>query len=389
MMHGVIRPTGLSEQERGESLATKLRQRLRPYRWFMLLVLLPTAIVATYYYAFASDQYESGADFVIRKAESGSRNMGGLGQILGFSLGATSIQNDAAIVQEYLQSYDAVNELRAEDQLVERFTRDDIDLLSKLWSDAPRPETLLKYYRKQITITQDPETGITHLRVRAFSPADAYAISTKLLAMGEARINTLNERTYRNQISDARRELRLAEENLSEQQLLLKNFRTDERDIDPAGSGKAQLALVTEVQGNLVAARSKLESMGRFLSKSSPQYRALASQVVSLEAQVAGQSSRLAGQDTSIASSLGDYEDLMIRKEFAAQRYAAAATAFETSRAEALKQQLYLTRVVNPNLPVKSLYPERLRIVATVFFSLLMAYAIGWLLAAGVKEHSM
>lgn len=389
MMHGVIRPTGLSDHEQGESLVGKLRRRLHPYRWFMLFVMLPTVIVAAYYYIFASDQYESGADFVIRKAESGSRNMGGLGQILGFSLGASSIQNDAAIVQEYLQSHDAVAKLRAEDQLVERFTRTDIDPLSKLRFDTPRPETLLKYYRKQVTVTQDPETGITHLRVRAFSPADAHVITSKLLALGEARINQLNERTYRNQISDARRELKLAEENLTDKQQQLTAFRRDERDIDPAGSGKAQLGLVTEVTGNLVAARSRLESMGRFLSKSSPQYRALASQVASLEAQVAGQSSRLAGQGTSIASNLGDYEDLMIRKEFATQRYAAAATAFETSRAEALKQQLYLTRIVSPNMPVKALYPERPRIIATVFFALLMAYAIGWLLAAGVKEHSM
>jgi capsular polysaccharide transport system permease protein len=38
---------------------------------------------------------------------------------------------------------------------------------------------------------------------------------------------------------------------------------------------------------------------------------------------------------------------------------------------------------------VKSLYPERGRIVITVFFSLLIAYAVGWLMLAGVREHKM
>jgi capsular polysaccharide transport system permease protein len=40
-------------------------------------------------------------------------------------------------------------------------------------------------------------------------------------------------------------------------------------------------------------------------------------------------------------------------------------------------------------MPVKSLFPERGRIVLTVFLSLLVGYGIGWLLVAGVKEHSL
>jgi capsular polysaccharide transport system permease protein len=144
--------------------------------------------------------------------------------------------------------------------------------------------------------------------------------------------------------------------------------------------------LVTEVSGNVVAERSKLESMARFLSKSSPQYRAQAARVSALQAQLAGQSSRLAGPGASIASNLGSYEDLMVRKEFATQRYTVAAAAYESAKR---KQQLYLTGVVAPNLPVKSEFPERGRIIMTVFFALLMAYAIGWLLTAGIKEHSL
>lgn len=47
-----------------------------------------------------------------------------------------------------------------------------------------------------------------------------------------------------------------------------------------------------------------------------------------------------------------------------------------------------MVRVVEPNLPVKALYPQRLKIVATVFFALALAYAIGWLILAGVREHA-
>jgi len=43
---------------------------------------------------------------------------------------------------------------------------------------------------------------------------------------------------------------------------------------------------------------------------------------------------------------------------------------------------------VNPNMPVKALFPERWRILATVLISLLLVYSIGWLIVAGVREHA-
>ena len=39
-------------------------------------------------------------------------------------------------------------------------------------------------------------------------------------------------------------------------------------------------------------------------------------------------------------------------------------------------------------MPQKALYPERGRILLTVLIALLLAYAIGWLIVAGVREHA-
>ena len=129
--------------------------------------------------------------------------------------------------------------------------------------------------------------------------------------------------------------------------------------------------------------------MDGVIGANAPQYRAAAGQVRALEAQVAGQNNRIAGTGPSIASSLGDYENLVIRRENAARRYAAVAAQYDHARAEAERKQLYLVRVVEPNMPVKSLFPRSSQIVLTVFFGLALAYGIGWLLLAGVREHSI
>ena len=386
-MHGIIKPDELALLPT-TARRSQLRDAIHVYRFFLMLVVLPTALVAGYYYLIASNQYVSKADFVVRRADV-SATSGGLGQLFGFNFGSSATAADAHIVSDYLLSHDAVSRLRKEDGLVARFRREGVDLLSRLWSADPTPERLEKYYNKHVSIEQDTDTGISHLEVRAFTPQDSYAIASKLMLMGEQRINELNERTYRDQVTNAQNELDKANTALSQSQLALTGFRKQNQDINPEGSGQAQIGLVTQLTGNLVAARARQRAMQGVISSDSPQYRAISAQVAALEAQVAGQSNRIAGSGQSIASKLGDYEGLVIRRENSARRYTAVAAQYDQARAEAERKQIYLIRVVNANMPVKSLYPERGKIVLTVFFSLSLAYGIGWLLLAGIREHSI
>lgn len=147
--------------------------------------------------------------------------------------------------------------------------------------------------------------------------------------------------------------------------------------------------MVTGMTPGLVAARAKLNAMQGVISPSSPQYQAMARQIHTMEAQVNGQSSRIVGSDRSIANRLGNYEKLVIKRQEVAQVYAVAAGQLTQAQAEAKRQQLYLIRVVEPNLPVRSEFPQRWSIFITTFGVLVFAYGIGWLLWAGIKEHSL
>lgn len=387
-MHGVIQPRHRGAPGDTGGLIARLRTLVADNRFFLAIVILPAALAAVYLYLIASDQYESSADFVIRHAEAPASD-GGTGQILGFSLGTPSTASEAYIVQKYLLSHDAVAKLRREDELVARFRPAEADWFSRLWSVDPTPERLLKYYLQQVKLDQDETSGITHLTVHTFRPADSYALTAKLLHMGEQQINAINEQTYKDQVSSAKRQLDGAAEQLAAIQRRLTGFRRVHADVDPEGTGKAQLGMVTNLTTSLVQARGQLAATGRAVVHDSPQYRALRRQVQALEAQIAGQSSRIAGSGPSVAGRLGDYEQLVIEREETAKLYAAAATQYSQAVAEAKRKQLYLIRVVEPNQPVRSLYPERGKIVLTVLASLFFAYAIGWLLWAGVKEHSI
>jgi capsular polysaccharide transport system permease protein len=385
-MHGIMTPVG--EERPTETAIDKARAWAVRNRLLLLIVVLPSVLVAAYLFLIASDQYESEAHFLVRSSNVATMPGTGVSQALSVFTGVGSGQSEAMSVADYLTSHDAVEALRRDTRLVERFHDVDADPLSRLWQANPTPESLLRYYRRQVKVHYSTETGITTLDVRSFRPEDSHAIASRLLELGEQRVNALNTRSYRDAVRLAERQLTIAERDLSSVQGQLASFRQSRREIDPEASGQAQLGLVAELTGQLATAKAQLSAMGQAINRNSPQYRALADHVAALQAQVNAQTGRLVGGSGAIANNIGGFEQLSLRQQFLAKRYEAAAASLDKARDQAQRQQLYLVRVVDANMPVKALYPERWRILATVVIALLLAFSIGWLIAAGVREHA-
>lgn len=388
MKYGVILPAQSDEAERHMPLAARMRLWISANWKFLAIVVLPTLIVAGYYYLIAADQYRSEAHFIVKSGERSASTGGGFGAILGMGGAPSASMTDVASVSDYLQSHDVIEALQKRIDLIDIFRRPEADILSKLYNDNPTPEALLKYYRSKVNIHENHDNGITDLTVTTFRPIDSYKLARLLLALGEQRVNAMNARSYEGSVASARRQLVEAEEASAQIQSKLTRFRQSNADIDPQSSSEAQIKLVSELNRNLSASRAQLATMGATISRSSPQYVALSRTVRSLEMEIGRQSGKLAGNRSAMSNSLGQYEALRVQQEYFGKNYEAAAANLQKARDDARRQQLYIVRVVNANVPVKSLFPERGKIVLTVFFSLLLVYSIGWLIAAGVREHA-
>jgi capsular polysaccharide transport system permease protein len=385
MMHGKFAPSP------DEALVAPTGWRrpvalIRRRKW-IVVVILPTLLVWTYFGLVATPQYESEAHFVVRST-SGSSVSVSAGSALSLLGGVSNASADTASVSDYLSSHDAVDSLRREQNLVGIYQRPEVDIFSRLSPSDPSPEKLVKFFRSHSSVKLDPETGITTIRVRTFRPDDSYRLVNTLLSLGERRVNVLNRRAYESTLRLARRQLDDAEDAVSSAQAMLTRFRQVRRNIDPVATGQAQIQVVSNLQGMLAQARAQRAAMAGSIGASSPQARAMDSRIGALEGQVARESARLAGNSNAIAANVGDYQGLQVRQQFASKRYDDAAAALQRAREQAAKQQLFIVRIVEPNMPVKSLYPKGLQIVFTVFVGLVLAYACGWLIAAGVREHS-
>ena len=100
------------------------------------------------------------------------------------------------------------------------------------------------------------------------------------------------------------------------------------------------------------------------------------------------QAAKLTGKNGALAPVLANYEQLTLQREFAQTSYTSALTALENARLQAMRQQLFVVRVVEPNMPQRALFPHSTLMVVTVFLGLVLTYSIAWLIIAGMREHA-
>ncbi len=137
-------------------------------------------------------------------------------------------------MDDYLSSHDAVADLRKHLDLVAMFRRREADLFSRIWSDAPTAEYLLQYFRRQVSVSLDADTGITTLKVHAFRPEDAKQIAEALLELGERRVNVINARALENGLAVAEGQLAKAEAGVVQAQNALTAQRLVKKTSIPA-----------------------------------------------------------------------------------------------------------------------------------------------------------
>jgi len=368
--------------------SSRLLQWLKKRRWFVLFVVVPTVLAALYYGLVASDVYVSESRFVIKSPEQKRSQMSTIANLIQ-TTGLSGGQEQTNEVLGYIHSRDALKALVHDTGIKARFGSDGVDMFSRF----PKPfqddtfEDLYKYYGNMVDARTDSETGLAVIKVKAFTPKDAYDINLHLLALSEGLVNRLNTRAQSTGIAEAERQVREATLRARTARLALARFRNAQEVIDP---GK-QAVGVLEIANNLVAQRAalmaQLDQMQR-VTPNNPSIPALQNRIAAMSVQIASQDSRVVGTSDGIASKLGGYENLLVEQEFATESLNVANAALVQARAEAQRQQFYLERVVDPNVPDMPLLPRRILNVITVAAAALCLYFIGWMLVIGILEHA-
>jgi capsular polysaccharide transport system permease protein len=351
----------------------------------LLTVIIPTALAGLYYGPIASDVYISESRFVVRSPQRQAQT--GLSALLQ-GTGFSRSQDDTYSVHDYVLSRDALAELDQQLAVRKAFTSREIDFINRFpglgWDDSF--EAFFKYYKKHVSVNYDTVSSITTLTVHAYTADDSKKINDLLLKMGERLVNNLNDRSRQDLIKTAEQEVNIAENKIKAAATGLAAFRNTRSVVDPDRQSALQLQGVAKLQEERIAIEAQLSQLQK-TSPNNPQIGSLRTRLDSVRSAIAAETAKVVGGGGSLTSKSGEFERLMLDKMFAERQLAAAMTALETARSEALRKQLYLERLVQPNLPDKAMEPRRIRAVFTVFVFGLIAWGILSLLLASVREH--
>ncbi|MFT4115569.1 capsule biosynthesis protein [Bradyrhizobium sp.] len=338
---------------------------------FVVVVAIPTLVAVVYLTCIAANQYTSETRFLVRSPQRASS-----GLISGFlqSTGFVRAQDDSYAVTDFVKSRDAVARLAARHHLRDMLSRPEADIFTRfpsIWHDATA-EGLFRHYLGFIKVQTDSASGISTLEVRAFRPDDARALALSLLEESEALVNRLNDRARQDAIRSAQAEVDGAEHRFADVQEQIAEFRNRVAMVDPDKQATSILDLISKLSLDAVEKRARIYEIER-QAPASPQVPALRASIAALEDQIARERSRVVGGNASIAASLSQYESLLLQRELAARRVNSASVSLETARLDSQRQQLYIERIVEPNMPDHASHPK---VIYSIVLTLIIALAV-------------
>lgn len=369
------------------SLGRYLRYAKR-HRWFLISVVLPVLLSGIYLFLIASNEYVSESRFAIKAPNQRSGQISSFANLIQ-TTGLSAGQEQANEVIDFVRSRSALEILQGGVGVRELYGSSSVDFLSRFphpWQDRSF-EDLFDFYRTKVDIDRDADTGLVVLRTRGFSADAAAAINERLLQESERLVNELNETARTRAISEAEDRVLEAEQRVAAARRAVAQYRNTSELVDPIEEATGVLG----VANTLIAERASIEAELSTLQRMTPDHPsipALRQRVESLNREIRQQTARLAGPGNSISARLPTYDALILEQELSSELLVLARTTLEQARTEALKQQFYLERVVEPNVPDAAEYPHSLKLLLTILGFAMCLYFIIWMFVVGILEHA-
>ena len=351
----------------------------------LIFVIIPTALSVIYFSFIASDVYISESRFVVRSPDKPAQS--GLG-VLFKGLGFSNAGDEMAISREAVLSRDALRALDKHHAFSKAFQRSDISIFNRFnpFGFARSFEDLYQYYLGKVDLEQNSSTSVATLKMKAYNPRDAQRFNAQLLSMAEYTVNKLNVRGRNDLIRYSESEYESSKDYARKTALALSQYRNQKQILDPEAQASAQLQMISKLQDELISSQSELRLLQN-LTPQNPKIPILQQKAGGLSGEIEAQLAALAGGRNSLATNSAQYQRLLLESQFADKQLAASMAALEQARNEARRQQAYVERIVQPNLPDYPEEPRRLRGILTTFVLGLVAWGIARMLLAGLMEH--
>ena len=351
------------------------------------MVAVPVGVLAFYLWFVAANQFASTVGFSVRKEEVGSavEILGGITELSGSS------SSDTDILYEYIQSQKMVTLVDDQLDLRSLWSKPAFDPVFAYDNDGTI-EDLIKYWGKMVRVYYDSGSGLIEVRALAFDPDDAQKIAQTIFVESSDMINELSAVAREDAVRYARDELETAVERLKSAREAITRFRNDNRIVDPTVDLQTQEGLLGTLQTQLAEALIDLDLLLATSQNNDPRVGNAERRVEVIQVRIEEERRKRgirgdADDGESFTTLVGEYERLVVDREFAEQTYVSSLAARDAALAEARRQSRYLAAHIQPTLAERSLFPQRVTILGLFALFMFMAWAISVLVAYSLKDR--
>ncbi|MCL6285259.1 sugar transporter [Ruegeria sp. 2012CJ41-6] len=379
VMHPVAAPAQMRSRHRGVILS------------FVLMVLVPLAVLIFYLWNVAEDQYSSTAGFTVRSEEASPATdmLGGLVQLTG-----GSVASDGDILYEYIQSQDLVREIDRRVDLRAHYGQYwPQDFLFSIRPDASL-EDLIRYWQRMVRISYDQSSGLVEVRVLAFDRETAQRIAQEIVDLSQSLVNDLSTQARADAMGYAMEDVAEAEERLKSAREALTQFRTRTQIVDPAADIQSRLGVMANLQQQLAESLIEYDLLRETVSSSDPRVTTAERRIAVIRERIAIERQTFASDSTETGavgedypSLIAEYESLSVDREFAEETYRVALAALDLARDNAARKSRYLATYIRPTLAEDSEFPQRFVLTGLAALLLLLFWSILALIYYSIRDR--
>lgn len=355
---------------------------------FLICVVGVTLVSAWYLWERAADRYVSTAGFSVRTEEVGSaiELLGGVAELSGSS------SSDTDIMYKFIQSQELVRTIDNAIDLRTLWSKADPDH-DPIFSYHPPGsiEDLVKYWSRMVKVYNDSGTGLIDLEVQAFTPDDAQMIAQLIYDQSSLMINRLSAIAREDATRYAREELEGAVERLKETRSAVTRFRNENQIVSPDSTLQIQTGLLSSLEMQLAEALIEADLLSPSTATNDPRAVQAQRRREVIETRIQEERNKLglgtSSEGNAFADLVGEYERLIVDREFSEQSYTAALAAFDAAAAESRRQSRYLAAHVQPTLAESAIYPARITTLGLVALFSFLIWSIAVLIGYSLKDR--
>ncbi|MBH0312409.1 chain-length determining protein, partial [Alcaligenes faecalis] len=241
---------------------------MRLFDYAVRVILILAVLATAYWLVFASDRYVSEANVIIRKTDSVGAPSFDLGMLVS---GVASVDRaNQLLLRDYLLSVDMLKKLDQALDLRTHYSSSEHDFVSRMWFQDASLEWFHRHYLRRVQVEFDEFSGVLRIKVQAYNPEMAQAITQQLVQEGERYMNVLGHEMAQVQVDFLVTQVDQAQERFQKASQDLLNYQNEAGLLSPQATAESINAIVAALEGQRAQLQTQLASLPKSLDRDHP-----------------------------------------------------------------------------------------------------------------------